>query len=85
VQKNIGCNLLKKNKITIYLNVNSVFDNLFWEYFESIIKIYLEYPNTTLLFHIILKNIILPQLLLKIYKEWDPQAHQLYHVFPFNF
>jgi hypothetical protein len=85
VQKNIRCNLLKKIQIRIYLNVNNVPDNLFWKYFESIIKIYLDYPNNMLLFHIILKNIILPQLLFKIYKEWDPQAHQLYHVFTFNF
>jgi len=84
VQKKYRVQFIEKNKITIYLNVNSVPNNWFSQYFETIIKIYLDYPNNMLLFCITLKNIILPQLLFKIYKEWDPQAHQLYHVFPFN-
>jgi hypothetical protein len=52
MQKNIGCNLLKKSKDITYLNINRMLIIDF--------EIYLKYVLNMPLFNSILKNILLP-------------------------
>jgi hypothetical protein len=56
IEKYINYNLKNVNKLSII-------------HLKNIFKIYLKYVKNKPLFHSILKNILLPQVLFKIYKE----------------